>query len=309
DIKVQQKRKRAPLTENRKEKKKLAKKRKRAETNRKLGVKRLKLEMISKPKKVIPCSFYQKGRCQKGDSCKFSHDIIPDTKSTISAGEPSSSMSVSRQTDSKMLSGNKNLESSLSTSVVNTSLNTTTSRNISMPKDSVKQMKKQPPRMPKGICFLSFGKETTISINKQADDLDLKECDSIQVQRQEKIMPGTLQNANENLLISPVEKLSRGTSTSMVNEEGPIVEDRTPTDAKDFLPRTCGLYKLAHVGLSATLGETLAAVLGLFLGWPGFVGGIPAGVPSPAEVSRARASRTGACVEADEPAEVPVRRG
>lgn len=43
----------------------LAKKRKRAEINKKLGVKRLKLEMPSKTRKVIPCSFYQKGRCQK----------------------------------------------------------------------------------------------------------------------------------------------------------------------------------------------------------------------------------------------------
>ncbi|MQL70283.1 hypothetical protein Taro_002597 [Colocasia esculenta] len=29
-------------------------------------------------------------------------------------------------------------------------------------------------------------------------------------------------------------------------QEGPNVEDRSPKDAKDFLPSTCGLFKLAH---------------------------------------------------------------
>ncbi|MQL88677.1 hypothetical protein Taro_021248 [Colocasia esculenta] len=29
-------------------------------------------------------------------------------------------------------------------------------------------------------------------------------------------------------------------------QEGPNVEDRSPKDAKDFPPSTCGLFKLAH---------------------------------------------------------------
>ncbi|MQM01829.1 hypothetical protein Taro_034588 [Colocasia esculenta] len=35
---------------------------------------------------------------------------------------------------------------------------------------------------------------------------------------------------------------------SRTNEarEGPNVEDRSPKDAKDFLPSTCGLFKLAY---------------------------------------------------------------
>ncbi|XP_068654793.1 zinc finger CCCH domain-containing protein 7 [Aristolochia californica] len=80
DVKIHEKKKRT-LTEERKSKKKIAKKRKRAEMNRKLGVKRLKLEPISKPKVVNHCKYYLKGRCQQGDKCNFSHDTVPLTKS------------------------------------------------------------------------------------------------------------------------------------------------------------------------------------------------------------------------------------
>ncbi|XP_020529202.1 zinc finger CCCH domain-containing protein 7 isoform X1 [Amborella trichopoda] len=82
DAKESRKRgKHGPLTEERKAKKKLAKKRQRAKKNKELGIKRLKLMPVTKAKPVVLCQFYMKGRCNLGLSCKFSHDTIPLTKS------------------------------------------------------------------------------------------------------------------------------------------------------------------------------------------------------------------------------------
>ncbi|PON84420.1 Zinc finger, CCCH-type [Trema orientale] len=64
-----------------KEKKAKKKQKKRAEKNRQLGVKRLKLPPISKPKTVSYCRHFLMGRCHEGDQCKFSHDTVPLTKS------------------------------------------------------------------------------------------------------------------------------------------------------------------------------------------------------------------------------------
>ncbi|OVA08422.1 zinc finger protein [Macleaya cordata] len=69
------------LTKERKAKKKRNERKRRAEKNKEQGVKRLKIVPILKPKVVKYCEFFLKGRCQKGDSCKFSHDTIPLTKS------------------------------------------------------------------------------------------------------------------------------------------------------------------------------------------------------------------------------------
>ncbi|OAY67713.1 Zinc finger CCCH domain-containing protein 7 [Ananas comosus] len=79
-LKVEKKRKRT-LTDERKAKKKKAKRIKRAQKERAQGVRRLKLQPIVKPKVVKYCSFFLKGRCQQGDLCKFSHDTTPLTKS------------------------------------------------------------------------------------------------------------------------------------------------------------------------------------------------------------------------------------
>ncbi|KAL3535593.1 hypothetical protein ACH5RR_004054 [Cinchona calisaya] len=76
------KKKKGPLTKERKAKKKQKERIKRAEKNRKLGVKRLKLQPVLKPKTVTYCRHYLKGRCQEGEKCKFSHDTTPLTKST-----------------------------------------------------------------------------------------------------------------------------------------------------------------------------------------------------------------------------------
>ncbi|KAJ4851143.1 hypothetical protein Tsubulata_003226 [Turnera subulata] len=64
-----------------KESKKMKKRKKRAERNRELGVKRLKLRPVLIPKPVVHCRHYLKGRCHEGEKCKFSHDVVPLTKS------------------------------------------------------------------------------------------------------------------------------------------------------------------------------------------------------------------------------------
>ncbi|XAR56263.1 hypothetical protein NMG60_11036672 [Bertholletia excelsa] len=78
DVAVKKKKKRGPST---KEKKKEKKRIKRAEKNRQLGIKRLKIQPVLKPKNIAHCRHFIKGRCHEGDNCKFSHDIIPLTKS------------------------------------------------------------------------------------------------------------------------------------------------------------------------------------------------------------------------------------
>nr|XP_043625634.1 uncharacterized protein LOC122597065 [Erigeron canadensis]XP_043625639.1 uncharacterized protein LOC122597065 [Erigeron canadensis]XP_043625645.1 uncharacterized protein LOC122597065 [Erigeron canadensis] len=73
--------KKKQVTKEIKAKKKRNDRIRRAEKNRKLGVKRLKLQPVIKEKKVTYCRHYMNGRCHEGEKCKFSHDTTPLTKS------------------------------------------------------------------------------------------------------------------------------------------------------------------------------------------------------------------------------------
>ncbi|KAL7136768.1 hypothetical protein ABFS83_10G053100 [Erythranthe nasuta] len=76
------KRKKGPLTKERRAKKKKKERIKRAEKNREDGVRRANPQPIIKAKKISECRHYKYGRCYEGEKCKFSHDAVPLTKST-----------------------------------------------------------------------------------------------------------------------------------------------------------------------------------------------------------------------------------
>ncbi|BBN20403.1 protein MpC3H34 [Marchantia polymorpha subsp. ruderalis] len=73
------KKKRGPETAERMLKRKIAKRKKRAQKERELGIRRPPRNYVSKPVKVL-CTHFMKGRCAKGENCTFSHDGVPLTK-------------------------------------------------------------------------------------------------------------------------------------------------------------------------------------------------------------------------------------
>ncbi|WOG96433.1 hypothetical protein DCAR_0415768 [Daucus carota subsp. sativus] len=75
------KKRKGGCSEDRKANRKKKERMKRAEQLRELGVKKLKLLPVSKPKTVSYCHHFLKGRCHEGDKCKFSHDTVQLTKS------------------------------------------------------------------------------------------------------------------------------------------------------------------------------------------------------------------------------------
>ncbi|XP_010451619.1 PREDICTED: zinc finger CCCH domain-containing protein 65-like [Camelina sativa] len=75
--------KRSAPSKDAKARKRAKDRKKRAQERIALGVKKLKLKPVApKPKPIKYCRHYIKGRCHEGDKCKFSHDIIPETKSS-----------------------------------------------------------------------------------------------------------------------------------------------------------------------------------------------------------------------------------
>ncbi|MED6187600.1 hypothetical protein PIB30_077959 [Stylosanthes scabra] len=77
------KKKRGPVSAEKKAKKKIKKRKIRAEKNKELGLKRLKLPLVQqKPKTINYCRHFLVGRCYEGDKCQFSHDTVPSTKSS-----------------------------------------------------------------------------------------------------------------------------------------------------------------------------------------------------------------------------------
>ncbi|XP_010483176.1 PREDICTED: zinc finger CCCH domain-containing protein 65-like isoform X1 [Camelina sativa] len=75
--------KRSAPSKDAKARKRAKDRKKRAQERIALGVKKLKLKTVApKPKPIKYCRHYIKGRCHEGDKCKFSHDIIPETKSS-----------------------------------------------------------------------------------------------------------------------------------------------------------------------------------------------------------------------------------
>ncbi|KAL5736501.1 hypothetical protein ACOSP7_030971 [Xanthoceras sorbifolium] len=81
DSGVGNKKRRGTPSKEKKAKKKQKERQKKAEKNRQLGVKRLKLRPVVKPKAVAYCRHYLMGRCHEGDKWKYSHDTVPLTKS------------------------------------------------------------------------------------------------------------------------------------------------------------------------------------------------------------------------------------
>lgn len=73
------------LTTERKKKRQQAKHRKRFQKEEALGIRKLRLKppVIKKERVIKFCEFYIKGKCSKGASCTFSHDVVPRTKSEM----------------------------------------------------------------------------------------------------------------------------------------------------------------------------------------------------------------------------------
>uniref|UniRef100_M1B5U8 Zinc finger CCCH domain-containing protein 65 n=1 Tax=Solanum tuberosum TaxID=4113 RepID=M1B5U8_SOLTU len=145
--------KRGPLTKESKARKKAKRRSKRAEERIKLGVKRLRLPPVVKPKVVKYCRHYLKGRCLEGEACKFSHDTIPLTKSKITVKteavtSPIASNSLVQVNTNGMLHKDVNSTSSSAGLVPRNSTERTVLEHVRKPAAST----------PKGITFLSHGK-------------------------------------------------------------------------------------------------------------------------------------------------------
>ncbi|KAL2897882.1 Zinc finger CCCH domain-containing protein 65 [Bienertia sinuspersici] len=231
--------KRGSSSEARKEKKKREKRKKRAEMNKKLGVKRLKLKPVLKPKVVPPCRHYLNGRCQqpcchfarnacmKGDDCPFDHQLSKypcknyvDTGFCIRGESCSFSHKVSATEGSKIASGSSNCESNLSLKPDASNSKHHLSASFATP-NCLEDLAKQtslPAIAPKGLSFLSFGKSSVENSAKHKEsEIPLQHNgDAPGTHVLPNIVAGTASRRNGDGA-GMVSQLNQGTSSSAVN--------------------------------------------------------------------------------------------
>ncbi|KAE9448820.1 hypothetical protein C3L33_19304, partial [Rhododendron williamsianum] len=213
DAAVREKRKRGPLTEEKKEKKKKKKRIKRAETNRRLGVKRLKIQPIMKPKTVTYCRHFLKGRCQEVQPVEGSTNTITQLKS------PTLLRSTNPEKQSDTHASSTNPENQSNTELKSPTLlrstnpekqsNTHASSNQKFDYKSTSMLKRPPPRRrteqnvaesvvkpavqtPKGISNLMFG------VSNQAGSFPKADAGAKLGLPLKTNTPDIAQNSNEN---------------------------------------------------------------------------------------------------------------
>ncbi|KAJ7955908.1 zinc finger CCCH domain-containing protein 65 [Quillaja saponaria] len=151
---VSRKKKRGPPSEEKKARKKKKERKKQAEKNRRLGVKRLKLQPALKPKIVTYCRHYLKGRCQempaKEDLPAASNVCTPEQKPSASSGSTNFNKHLK-------INGIYPLQHNVFSDLVGIRLSENTRHDVA---DTVV---KQPKLAPKGVSFFNVAKSALVN--------------------------------------------------------------------------------------------------------------------------------------------------